>query len=86
MAIYDDVLGLGMHHLIMVTPKARIRLYKGRQWFSDYGKIDLLLVRFMNERYKTGVSVGNFKSRIDIIDYILDKEQGLIENTPLDKP
>jgi hypothetical protein len=76
-AIYDDILHMGMHHLIMVTPKARITLYKGRQWFSDYDKIDPLLVRFINERYKTGVSVGNFKSREDIIDYILDKESTL---------
>jgi len=71
------MLHAGMHHLIMVTPKARIKLYKGRQWFSDYDKIDPLLVRFINERYKTGVSVGNFKSREDIIDYILDKESTL---------
>jgi hypothetical protein len=73
-AIYDDMLRLGMHHLIMITPKARITLYKGRQWFDNYDKIDPLLVRFINERYKTGVSVENFKSREDIIDYILDKE------------
>jgi hypothetical protein len=44
-----------------------------------YDKIDSLLIRFINERYKTGVSLGDFKSRIDIIDYILDKEQGLIQ-------
>jgi hypothetical protein len=49
------------------------------QWFSMYDKIDSLLIRFINERYKTGVSLGDFKSRIDIIDYILDKEQGLIQ-------
>ena len=73
-AIYDDMLHTGMHHLIMVTPKARITLYKGRQWFSMYDKIDSLLIRFINERYKTGVSLGTFKSREDIIDYILDKE------------
>jgi hypothetical protein len=42
-AIYDDMLRFGMHHLIMVTPKARI----------------------------------TFKSREDIIDYILDKETTL---------
>ena len=85
-AIYDDMLGLGMHHLIMVTPKARITLYKGRLWFSEYDKIDFQLIRFINDRYKTGVSEGDFKSREDIIDYILDKEQGLFENTPGDKP
>ena len=76
-AIYDDMLRLGMHHLIMVTPKVRITLYKGRQWFEYYDKIDPLLIRFINERYKTGVSMGNFKSRKDIIDYILDKESSL---------
>jgi len=76
-AIYDDMLHMGMHRLIMVTPKARITLYKGRQWFEYYDKIDPLLIRFINERYKTGVSDGNFKSRGEIIDYILDKENSL---------
>jgi hypothetical protein len=73
-AIYDDMLHMGMHHLIMVTPKARITIYKGRQWFEYYDKIVPLLVRFINDRYNTGVSVGDFKSREDIIDYILDQE------------
>jgi hypothetical protein len=76
-AIYDDMLRPGVHHLIMLTPKARITLYKGRQWFEYYDKIDPLLIRFINERYKTGVSDGNFKSRGEIIDYILDKENSL---------
>lgn len=76
-AIYDDMLVLGMHHLIMVTPRARIALYKGRQLYSYYDKIDPLLIRFINERYKTGISLENFKSREEIIDYILDKEERL---------
>jgi hypothetical protein len=76
-AIYDDMLNIGMHHLIMVTPKARITIYKGRQWFSMYDKIDSQLIRFINERYKAGVSEGDFKSREDIIDYILDKEEAI---------
>jgi hypothetical protein len=76
-AIYDDMLNMGMHHLIMVTPKARITIYKGRQWFSMYDKIDSQLIRFINERYKAGVSEGDFKSREDIIDYILDKEEAI---------
>ena len=73
-AIYDDMLHMGMHHLIMVTPKARITIYKGRQWFEYYDKIVPLLIGFINDRYKTGVSVGNFKTTKDIIDYILDQE------------
>ena len=77
LAIYDDMLRLGMHHLIMVTPKARITLYKGRQWFENYDKIVPLLIRFINERYKTGVTEGNFKSIQEIIDYILDQEEAL---------
>jgi hypothetical protein len=36
-----------------------------------------LLIRFINERYKTGVSEGDFKSIKEIIDYILDKESSL---------
>lgn len=80
-AIYDDILRLGTYHLIMVTPKARITLYKGRQLYSHYDKIDPLLIRFINERYKTGVKNEDFKSTQEIIDYILDKEQDLVENT-----
>jgi hypothetical protein len=79
-AIYDDMLHMGKHHLIMVTPKARITLYTGRLWFSHYDKIDSLLIHFINERYRTGVSEGNFKSMKEIIDYILDKENDLLDH------
>lgn len=76
-AIYDDMLHLGKHHLIMITPKATIAIYKGVQWYSHYDKIVPLLIRFINQRYKTTMSEGNFKSIPEIIDYILDQEQAL---------
>jgi len=72
-AIYDDVLTGSKNHLILVTLREKIIIYKGGIWYLD-DNIDLLLIRFMNQRYKTGVRAEDFKSTSDMIDYILDKE------------
>ena len=75
-AIYDDVLTGSKNHLILVTPRERITIYKGGIWYLD-DNIDLLLIRFVNGRYKTGVTKGNFNTTKDIIDYILGEESSL---------
>jgi hypothetical protein len=72
-AIYDDVLTGSKNHLILVTPKEKIIIYKGGIWYLD-DNIDLLLIRFMNQRYKTDVRVQDFTSTKNILFYILDKE------------
>jgi hypothetical protein len=72
-AIYDDVLTGSKNHLILVTSRERIIIYKGGIWYLD-DNIDLLLIRFINQRYKTGVGVEHFQSTRDIIQNILDRE------------
>ena len=88
-AIYDDVLkgGWGIR-MILVTPKARIKIYSGSAYIFHHGYSDehLLLIRFINQRYKTSVKDEDFTSTQEIIDYILDKEQGLLENPRPEKP
>jgi hypothetical protein len=75
-AIYDDEVKGGTNELILVTLKTRITLYKGGIWLlSD--NLGLLLIQFINQRYKTGVQSGDFKAMRQIFDYILDKENSL---------
>jgi hypothetical protein len=77
-AIYDDQLRGGNHfHMILATPTARIKIYKSTAWPFYNSKLNGILIRFINERYKTGVSEGNFHSIQEIIDYILDREEAL---------
>ena len=77
-AIYDDELRGGTHfHMILVTPTARITIYKGTQWPFYNSKINIVLTRFINQRYKTVVQWGDFTSTQEILDYILDKESTL---------
>ena len=77
-AIYDDQLRGGHHvHMILATPTARIRICKSTAWPFYNSKLNSVLIRFVNQRYKTGVREGDFKSTKEIIDYILDKEEAL---------
>jgi hypothetical protein len=75
-AIYDDELrGGSRFQMILVTPTARITIYKGTQWPFYNSRINILLTRFIDERYKTSVQAEDFKSTQEIFDYILDKEK-----------
>jgi hypothetical protein len=85
-AICDDVLKGGrINNLILVTPTERILLFKGGYWFLDHN-IDVVLIGFINGRYKTGVSIANFTTTEDIIDYILDKEESLYDSLNRPQP
>jgi hypothetical protein len=77
-AIYDDQLRGGNHfHMILASPTNRITVYKSTAWPFYNSKLNGILIRFVNQRYKTGVQEGDFKSTKEIIDYILDKEEAL---------
>ncbi|HEV2481499.1 MAG TPA: hypothetical protein VGS79_17635 [Puia sp.] len=63
--------------MILATPAARIRIYKSTAWPFYNSNLNGILIRFINQRYKTGVKEEDFKSTKEAIDYILDKEEAL---------
>jgi hypothetical protein len=73
-AIYDNVLTSGIFKMVLVTPNKRIWLYSGLTWFFHNGKMDYLLIRFINKRYKTFFKEENFRATKDMIQFILDRE------------
>jgi hypothetical protein len=80
-AIYDDELRGGTRYqMILVTPMARIRIYRGTQRPFYDSKINSYLIRFINKRYKTSVQWGGLKSTREILDYILDEENALLDS------
>jgi hypothetical protein len=80
-AIYDDTLRGGDHHrVILVTPTTRVRIYNGQDWAFNNSWLISRLTRFINRRYHAGVKKEDFKSTQDIFDYILDKENALLDS------
>jgi hypothetical protein len=73
-AIYDNVLKSGIIKMILVIPNKRIWLYSGLTWFFHNGKMDYLLIRFINKRYKTSFKEEDFRATKDMIQFILDRE------------
>lgn len=74
--IYDNYLGLGewKNRSLLVAPKDTIQLFSWFAFMSHFGNKRPLLLKFIKRRYHVKVRNKNFKTKQDMIRYILDKE------------
>ena len=57
--------------MLLVTPKRSIRKIYGGFWFANKHK---LILKFINKRFHQSFKESDFKTEMDMIDYILDEE------------
>jgi hypothetical protein len=75
-AIYENTYPTGPGgRMVLVTPYRKIKMLHFMSFLvhNDDG-LDDPLIRFIHKRYKTNVSIANFKSTADVCNYIVEKE------------
>jgi hypothetical protein len=77
--IYDNFLYIGSwkNRTLLVEPKDTIQLFGWFAFTSHFGNKRPLLLKFINRRYHVKLREKDFKTRPDMIQYILDKENDL---------
>jgi len=80
-AIYENTYPTGPGgRLVLVTPDGKIKMLHFMSFLlhNDSG-LDAPLIRFIHKRYKTNVSIDDFKSTADVCTYIVEKESERIK-------
>jgi hypothetical protein len=82
--IYDNFLHIGSwkNKTLLVKPKDTIQLFGWFSFFIHFGNKRPLLLRFSNRRYHVKLREKDFKTKQDMIQYILDKENALMLTSP----
>ena len=79
--IYENTYPTGPGgRLVLVTPDVKIKILHFMSFLlhNDSG-LDAPLIRFIHKRYKTNVSIDDFKSTADVCTYIVEKENERIK-------
>ncbi len=74
--IYDNFLHIRSwkNRTLLVKPKDTIQLFGWFAFISHFGNQRPLLLKFINKRYPIKLREKDFKTKQDMIQYILDKE------------
>ena len=77
--IYDNFLKIRSwkNRTLLVKPKDTIQLFSWFAFCSHFGNQRPLLLRFINRHYHLKLREKDFKTKQDMIRYILDKENAL---------
>jgi hypothetical protein len=67
--------------MVLVTPYGKINMLHFMSFLlHNDGGLDAPLIRFVHKRYKTNVSIDDFKSTTDVCTYIVEKENERIKS------
>lgn len=83
-SIYDGALVKGAcpGSMLLVTPDATVKIFHWANYFIlHFGHARPLVLKFINHRYAVRLHEKDFTSKQEMIDYILNKENGLLNST-----